>query len=500
MKQPIGNMKYGKLGFDNEKYLKIQSEHIKERITKFGDKLYMEFGGKLFDDYHASRVLPGFEPDSKLKMLMQLKDDSEIIIVISAVDIEKNKIRSDLGITYDMDVLRLRNEFLSRGLSVNSVVITHFNGQSSAEAYRKRLENMGIKVYYHHTIEGYPNNVDLIDSEEGFGKNDYVETTRPLVVVTAPGPGSGKMAVCLSQLYQENKRGVKAGYAKFETFPIWNLSLTHPVNIAYEAATADLDDVNMIDPFHLDAYGETAVNYNRDIEIFPVMNALFDDIYGDTPYKSPTDMGVNMAGYCISDDEVCREAAHQEIIRRYYTALCNFADGKATEAEVNKISLLMKRAKITTADRKATVAAKERLEKSGVATAAIELPDGAIISAETSPLLGPSAALLLNATKHLAGIAHNVKLIPQTMISPIQKTKVTYLHGHNPRLHTDEVLVALSMLSLLDENCKNALDQLPKLAGAQVHSTVMLSEVDRKTFNKLGIGLTCDPIKKIKQC
>lgn len=493
-------MKYGKLGFDNEKYLNIQSEHIKERITKFGDKLYMEFGGKLFDDYHASRVLPGFEPDSKLKMLMQLKDDSEIIIVISAVDIEKNKIRSDLGITYDMDVLRLRNEFLSRGLSVNSVVITHFNGQSSAEAYRKRLENMGIKVYYHHTIEGYPNNVDLIDSEEGFGKNDYVETTKPLVVVTAPGPGSGKMAVCLSQLYQENKRGVKAGYAKFETFPIWNLSLTHPVNIAYEAATADLDDVNMIDPFHLDAYGETAVNYNRDIEIFPVMNALFDDIYGDTPYKSPTDMGVNMAGYCISDDEVCREAAHQEIIRRYYTALCNFADGKATEAEVNKISLLMKRAKITTADRKATVAAKERLEKSGVATAAIELPDGAIISAETSPLLGPSAALLLNATKHLAGIAHNVKLIPQTMISPIQKTKVTYLHGHNPRLHTDEVLVALSMLSLLDENCKNALDQLPKLAGAQVHSTVMLSEVDRKTFNKLGIGLTCDPIKKIKQC
>lgn len=493
-------MKYGKLGFDNEKYLKIQSEHIKERITKFGDKLYMEFGGKLFDDYHASRVLPGFEPDSKLKMLMQLKDDSEIIIVISAVDIEKNKIRSDLGITYDMDVLRLRDEFLSRGLSVNSVVITHFNGQSSAEAYRKRLENMGIKVYYHHTIEGYPNNVDLIDSEEGFGKNDYVETTKPLVVVTAPGPGSGKMAVCLSQLYQENKRGVKAGYAKFETFPIWNLSLTHPVNIAYEAATADLDDVNMIDPFHLDAYGETAVNYNRDIEIFPVMNAIFDDIYGDTPYKSPTDMGVNMAGYCISDDEVCREAAHQEIIRRYYTALCNFADGKATEAEVNKISLLMKRAKITTADRKATVAAKERLEKSGVATAAIELPDGAIISAETSPLLGPSAALLLNATKHLAGIAHNVKLIPQTMISPIQKTKVTYLHGHNPRLHTDEVLVALSMLSLLDENCKNALDQLPKLAGAQVHSTVMLSEVDRKTFNKLGIGLTCDPIKKIKQC
>ncbi|MCR5018832.1 MAG: DUF1846 domain-containing protein [Bacteroidales bacterium] len=488
-----------KYGFDNEKYLKIQSEHIKERIAKFGDKLYMEFGGKLFDDYHASRVLPGFQPDSKLQMLMQLKDDLEIIIVISAVDIEKNKIRADLGITYDMDVLRLRDEFLDRGLSVNSVVITHFNGQSSAEAYRSRLERMGITVYYHHTIEGYPNNVALIDSDEGFGKNDYVVTSKPLVVVTAPGPGSGKMAVCLSQLYQENKRGVKAGYAKFETFPVWNLPLTHPVNMAYEAATADLEDVNMIDPFHLDAYGTTAVNYNRDIEIFPVMNALFEDIYGQSPYKSPTDMGVNMIGSCICDDEVCREASLQEIIRRYYTALCNFADGKAKESEINKVSLLMKLAKITTADRKTTVVARERLERSGVATAAIELPDGTILSAESSPLLGPSAALLLNATKHLAGIEHNIKLIPQTMIAPIQKTKVTYLHGHNPRLHTDEVLVALSMLSLLDEKCKQALDQLPNLAGSQVHSTVMLSEVDRKTFTKLGIALTCDPVRKIKK-
>ena len=486
-------------GFDNSKYLKIQSEHIKQRIARFGDKLYMEFGGKLFDDYHASRVLPGFEPDSKLKMLMQLKYDAEIIIVISAVDIEKNKVRSDLGITYDVDVLRLRDEFLARGLEVNSVVITHFNGQSSAEAYRKRLESMQIKVYYHHTIEGYPNNVALIDSEDGFGKNDYVETSKPLVVVTAPGPGSGKMAVCLSQLYQENKRGIKAGYAKFETFPIWNLPLTHPVNLAYEAATADLGDLNMIDPFHLDAYGETAVNYNRDIEIFPVMNALFDDIYGEAPYKSPTDMGVNMAGFCISDDAVCCEASRQEIIRRYYAALCNFADGKATEAEVNKIALLMKRAKISTADRKATVAAKERLDRAGVATAAIELCDGTILTAETSPLLGPSAALILNALKHLAGIAHNVKLIPQQMIAPIQKTKVTYLHGHNPRLHTDEVLVAISMMSLIDENCKLALEQLPKLAGAQVHSTVMLSEVDRKSFSKLGVGLTCDPVRKIKK-
>ena len=384
-----------KYGFDNDKYLKIQSEHIKQRIATFGDKLYMEFGGKLFDDYHASRVLPGFEPDSKLKMLMQMKDDAEIVIVISAVDIEKNKVRSDLGITYDMDVLRLRDEFMARDLSVNSVVITHFNGQSSAEAYRKRLENMGIRVYYHHTIEGYPHNVALIDSEEGFGKNDYVETTKPLVVVTAPGPGSGKMAVCLSQLYQENERGIKAGYAKFETFPIWNLPLTHPVNLAYEAATADLEDVNMIDPFHLDAYGTTAVNYNRDVEIFPVMNALFDDIYGNTPYKSPTDMGVNMAGFCISDDEVCREASLQEIIRRYYTALCNFADGKATEAEVNKIALLMKRAKITTADRKSTVAAKARLEEAGVATAAIELGDGTVLTAATSSRIGVTGQHLI---------------------------------------------------------------------------------------------------------
>ena len=354
-----------KTGFDNDKYLRIQSEHIKERIGQFGDKLYLEFGGKLFDDFHASRVLPGFEPDSKLKMLMQLKDDAEIVIVISAVDIEKNKVRADLGITYDVDVLRLREAFMSRGLLVSSVVITHFNGQASAIAYRERLERLGINVYYHYIIEGYPTNVDLIVSDEGFGKNDYVATTRPLVVVTAPGPGSGKMAVCLSQLYQENRRGVKAGYAKFETFPIWSIPLKHPVNIAYEAATADMGDVNMIDPFHLDAYGTTAVNYNRDIEIFPVLNAIFEAIYGDNPYKSPTDMGVNMAGFCICDDEVCRRASHDEIIRRYYTALCNYAEGKSSTDEVGKIALLMKQAKITTDDRRTTVAARERRDREG---------------------------------------------------------------------------------------------------------------------------------------
>ncbi len=495
-------------GFDNEKYLRIQSEHIKERISKFGNKLYLEFGGKLFDDYHASRVLPGFEPDSKLKMLTQLKDDAEIVIVISAVDIEKNKVRGDLGITYDVDVLRLRDAFMQRGFLVNSVVITHYNGQASAMAYRERLERLGINVYYHYIIEGYPTNVELIDSDEGFGKNDYVETTRPLVVITAPGPGSGKMAVCLSQLYQENKRGIKAGYAKFETFPIWSIPLKHPVNIAYEAATADLDDVNMIDPFHLEAYGETAVNYNRDIEIFPVLNAIFERIYGErdpqganapqggNPYKSPTDMGVNMAGFCISDDEACCAASKDEIIRRYYTALCDYANGKSSKHEIDKIALLMKQAKITTDDRRTTVAAKERRDKEGVPAAAIEMPDGTIITAHSGDLLGACAALLLNALKHLAGIDHSVKLISQKMIEPIQHTKVSMLHGSNPRLHTDEVLVTLSILSLLDDNCRRALDCLPLLDGCQAHTTVMTSEVDRKIFKKLGVGLTSEPIRK----
>lgn len=485
-----------KVGFDNEKYLKIQSEHIRQRISQFGDKLYLEFGGKLFDDYHASRVLPGFQPDSKLKMLMQLSDYAEIVIVISAVDIEKNKTRSDLGITYDADVLRLRDEFISRGLMVGSVVITHFNGQQSAVAFSKRLERMDIKTYFHYTIDGYPTNVALIDSEDGFGRNDYVETQRPLVVVTAPGPGSGKMAVCLSQLYQENKRGIRAGYAKFETFPIWNLPLKHPVNVAYEAATADLNDVNMIDPFHLDAYGTTTVNYNRDIEIFPVLNAIFEGIYGENPYKSPTDMGVNMAGNCIIDDEACCDASKQEIVRRYYASLCNLAEGKADETEVNKIALLMKQMKISTDDRKVTVAAKKRFEETGEPSAAIELEGGTIITAGASPLLGASAALLLNATKHLAGIDHSVKLIAEDSIVPIQHMKISYLHGKNPRLHSDEVLVALSLLSLTDNNCRKALEQLPSLKGCQIHSTVMLSEVDQKIFKKLGIGLTTEPIRK----
>jgi len=490
-----------KLAFDNDKYIRIQSEHIRERIAQFGNKLYLELGGKLFDDMHASRVLPGFLPDSKLRMLTQLRDSLEIVIVISALDIERNKVRQDLGITYDEDVLRLREEFIGRGFMVSSVVITHYTGQRSADAYRQRLERQGITVYFHYTIEGYPHNVELIASKDGFGRNDYVRTTRPLVVVTAPGPGSGKMAVCLSQLYNEQARGREAGYAKFETFPVWNLPLKHPLNVAYEAATADLQDVNMIDPFHLEAYGSTAVNYNRDIEIYPVLDALFTSIYGTNPYKSPTDMGVNMVGFCISDDEVCREASKQEIIRRYFHALCQMANGAVNDSEIQKLALLQKQVGINTAYRKTVVAARERREQAGgeypfVHAAAIELHDGRIITAEAGMLLGSSAALLLNVMKELAGIDHAVKLIPQNMIEPIQRTKIEYLHGRNPRLHTDEVLVALSVLALNDENCRKALSTLPLLKGCQMHSTVMLRDVDLRTFAKLGVDLTSDPTKK----
>ena len=485
-----------KIGFDNDKYQSIQSEHIKERISQFDGKLYLELGGKLFDDHHASRVLPGFIPDSKLRMCQNINDSIEIVIVISATDIEKNKKRADLGITYDEDVLRLRGEFQGRGFMVGSVVITHWGGQPAAVAFKQRLERLGIRTYCHYLIEGYPHNVELIASDEGFGKNDYVETERPLVIVTAPGPGSGKMAVCLSQLYNENKRGVRAGYAKFETFPVWNLPLKHPVNIAYEAATADLNDVNMIDPFHLEAYNKIAINYNRDIEIFPVLNALFEGIYGTNPYKSPTDMGVNMVGFCISDDDVCVEASKNEIIRRYYAATNKLALGACNDAEIKKIQLLMQQAKISTDFRRVTTAAKGRLNETGHTSAAIELQDGTIISANSSPLLGCSAALILNVTKHLAGIDHDLKLIPESMIEPIQHTKISYLGGHNPRLHTDEVIVALSVLSEQDENCRRALEQLPKLRDCQVHSTVMLSDVDQRIFKKLGVQLTCEPVMK----
>ena len=486
-------------GFDNDKYLKMQSDHIRKRIGQFGDKLYLEFGGKLFDDYHASRVLPGFAPDSKLRMLLQLADQAEIVITINAADIEKNKVRSDLGITYDVDVLRLIQTYTDKGLYVGSVVITHYAGQSSADLFKKKLENLGIKVYRHYIIEGYPSNISLIVSDEGYGKNEYIETTKPLVIVTAPGPGSGKMATCLSQLYHENKRGIKAGYAKFETFPIWNIPLKHPVNLAYEAATADLNDVNMIDPFHLEAYGVTTVNYNRDIEIFPVLNAIFEGIYGSCPYKSPTDMGVNMVGNCISDDEVCCEASRQEIIRRYYQALSRVVkDQPGSKNEVYKIELLMKQAKIVTSMRSVVPAANELAAREGAPAAALELPDGSIVTGKTSNLLGASAALLLNAVKELGGIPHERHLISPASIEPIQKLKVNYLGSTNPRLHTDEILIALSTCAASDEDAKRALEQLPKLKGCQVHTSVILSDVDIKTFKKLGIELTCEPVYEHK--
>lgn len=488
-----------KIGFDNNKYLKLQSEHIRNRINQFGDKLYLEFGGKLFDDYHASRVLPGFAPDSKLRMLMQLADQAEIVIAINAADIEKNKVRHDLGITYDVDVLRLIQSFTDQGLYVGSVVITQYSGQKAADLFKSKLEKIGIRVYRHHIIDGYPSNVSLIVSDEGYGRNDYIETTKPLVIITAPGPGSGKMATCLSQLYHENKRGIKAGYAKFETFPIWNIPLKHPVNLAYEAATADLNDVNMIDPFHLDAYGVTTVNYNRDVEIFPVLSAIFEGIYGECPYKSPTDMGVNMVGCCIVDDDVCIEASRQEIIRRYYQALSRLVKDMGSKEEVYKIEVLMKQAKITTASRRAVGAANERAERTGSPAAALELDDGTIITGKTTNLLGASAALLLNAVKVLGDIPHDIHLISPSAIEPIQKLKVNYLGSKNPRLHTDEVLIALSASAATDHNAQVALEQLPKLKGCEVHTSVLLSDVDVKIFKKLGVNLTCEPIYEEKK-
>jgi uncharacterized protein (UPF0371 family) len=481
------------IGFDHEKYTQMQSERILERIGEFGGKLYLELGGKLFDDYHASRVLPGFQPDSKMQMLLKLKDKEEILIVVNADDIEKSKVRGDLGITYDQDVLRLIDAFRGIGLYVGSVVLTRWAGQPAAIAFEQRLNSLEVRTYRHYPIEGYPTDIDHIVSDEGFGRNDYVETSRPLVLVTAPGPGSGKMATCLSQLYQENRRGIKAGYAKFETFPIWNLPLKHPVNVAYEAATADLSDVNMIDPFHLEAYGETTVNYNRDIEIFPVLNALFEHVWGKSPYKSPTDMGVNMAGMCITDDQVCRKAAEKEILRRYYATRCSFLQGHAAKEEAEKIRLLMKHLNLDDTLRPVIGAARERAESTGAPALAIELPDGEIITGKTTDLLGPSAAVILNAVKRLGNIPKNIHLIPPEVIEPVQELKCKYLGNHNPRLHSDEVLVALSVSAASDPNAAKALSMLPQLKNCEAHSTVILPAVDDNTFRRLGLNLTCDP-------
>ena len=489
-----------KVGFDNEKYLKLQSDKILERIEHFGGKLYLEFGGKLFDDYHASRVLPGFQPDSKVKMLLKMKDQAEIVIVISAEDIEKNKVRGDYGITYDLDVLRLIDAFRGIGLYVGSVVITKFNEQPQACKFGERLKTLGVNVYHHYTIAGYPSNTSHIVSESGLGKNDYIETTRRLVVVTAPGPGSGKMATCLSQLYQDSKRGLKSGYAKFETFPIWNLPLSHPVNLAYEAATADLDDVNMIDPYHLEAYGISTVNYNRDIEIFPVLNAIFHMIYGYSPYKSPTDMGVNMVGHCIIDDDVVREASKQEIVRRYYHSLCLSRQGLISPLEAERIEIVMSRAGINENIRPCINAALKKSEETNAQPAvAIELNDGRIVTGRTSSLLGASSAALLNALKAVANIDDDVLLMSPDIIAPIQSLKTGVMGNHNPRLHTDEMLIALSICAVTDPLAKKALDALPLLRGCEAHSTVILSRVDESTFKKLGVNLTCSPIYQSKK-
>ena len=479
--------------FDNDLYIQSQSAHIQERIAQFGGKLYLEFGGKLYDDNHASRVLPGFQPDSKLRMLLQLKDMVEMVIAINADDIEKNKIRGDLGITYDRDVIRLIDIFRGFGLYVSSVVLTRFSDQSLAKAFQARLETIGVKVYHHYDIPGYPYNISQIVSDEGYGKNDFIETTRELVVVTAPGPGSGKLATCMSQLYHEHKRGVKAGYAKFETFPVWNLPLNHPVNLAYEAATADLSDVNMIDPFHLEAYGQTTVNYNRDVEAFPVLVAMFERILGECPYKSPTDMGVNMVGNCIVNDEAARDASKQEILRRYYTALCDQKQGKAADSQILKLELLMKKAGVTAEERRVVKPALDRAEETGLPAAAIELPDGRIITGKTSDLLGACSAVLLNALKELAGLEDELHLISPTVIDPIQHLKVDHLGNRNPRLHTDEVLIALSICAATDPKAEKAMEQLNKLRGCDVHSSVILSSVDENVFKRLGVNLTCQP-------
>lgn len=484
----------GKIGFDNDKYLSTQSARIAERIDQFGGKLYLEFGGKLFDDYHASRVLPGFKPDSKLQMLCELKDKAEIVIAINANDIEKNKVRGDIGITYDVEILRLIDAFKEIGLYVGSVVMTQYRNQPAAHAFKKRLEGIGIDVYKHYPIEGYPSNIPLIVSDDGFGKNEYIHTTRELIVITAPGPGSGKMATCLSQLYHDNKRGIKSGYAKFETFPVWNLPLNHAVNLAYEAATADLDDVNMLDPYHLTAYGVQTVNYNRDVEVFPVLNAIFEEIYGESPYKSPTDMGVNMVGNCIIDDNACIEASNQEIIRRYYKALCDRKKDTVDPSVIAKLELLMKQAGLSADDREviAVSLAKSR-DNGGVPAAAIELPNGHIVTGRTTDLLGGCSAMLLNALKELAGIKDEAHLIPPMVFEPIQALKTKDLGSRNPRLHTDETLIALSIAAATDKNAAKAMACLPQLRGCEAHSTVLVSRVDENTFRKLGINLTCEP-------
>ena len=484
-----------RIGFDSARYISMQSQHIDERRKEIGGKLYLEMGGKLFDDYHASRVLPGFTPDNKISMLERLRDEMEIVIAINAKDLSRQKIRADLGIPYEQDVLRLVDVFRERGFLVENIVLTQMEDDNHiAQLFKERLERSGLKVARHRTIPGYPSNTELIVSEEGFGRNDYVETTRNLVVVTAPGPGSGKLATCLSQIYHEYQRGIKAGYAKFETFPVWNLPLDHPVNLAYEAATADLDDVNMIDPFHLQAYGKQAVNYNRDVEVFPLLRSLLEQLAGACPYQSPTDMGVNMAGFCISDDLVCQEAAKQEVVRRYYHALANEAATQSDPSESHRIAMTMAKLGITKDYRLVVRPALNLEAETGAPAAAMQLSDGRIVTGKTSPLLGCCSAMLLNALKLLAGIDEEVQLLAPSSIKPIQTLKVDHLGALNPRLHTDEVLIALSVSADTDENARKALEELTHLRDCEVHTTTILGSVDTQIFRNLGLQVTSEPV------
>lgn len=480
-----------KKAFDNDKYIKLQSEKIEERISHF-DKLYMEFGGKLFDDSHASRVLPGFLPDSKLRMLYNLKDLCEIIITINANDIENNKIRGDNETSYDAETIRLKEAFEDYGFLVNGIIITQFDNQPKAVKYQKYLDNLGIASYKTYDIQGYPNNIDHIISKDGFGKNERVKTTRPLVVITGPGPGSGKMATCLSQMYLDHEAGINAGYAKFETFPIWNLALKHPVNMAYEAATANLDDVNMIDPYHLDAYGELAVNYNRDVEAFPILKKMFEKIMGSCPYKSPTDMGVNMVGFCIEDEEEAKRASKEEIIRRYYNTLVDFRYAKESYHAVEKIEMLMSQLEISPEDRTVAVKAREKAKKTGKEAFAIRLETGEIITGKKSDLLSAPSAAILNALKKLGKLDDELLLISPHIIEPVSNLKTKSLGGKETSLSANEMLIALSISGTTNPLSHMAIEQIGKLKGLDAHSTVLLEDSQRSMLRKLGINFTQD--------
>lgn len=488
------------IGFDRQRYITLQSEHISQRRAEIGGRLYLEMGGKLFDDMHASRVLPGFTPDNKIAMLERLRDDLEILICLNAKDLQRQKVRADLGITYEDDVLRLVDVFRERGFLVEHVVITQLEDDNQiAHAFRRKLERMGLTVAQHRVIPGYPADTDRVISENGFGLNEHAHLTRDLVVVTAPGPGSGKLATCLSQVYHDHQNGIRAGYAKFETFPIWDLPLDHPVNLAYEAATADLDDINVIDPYHLAAYDQQVTSYNRDVEVFPLLRSMLERLYGSSPYQSPTDMGVNLVGSCISDDDVCREASRQEIIRRFFKARVDERRDNLDDDVSSRIRVVMTKVGAEPEDRAVVEPARDVAERTDAPGSAVELADGTIVTGKTSELLGCSAAMLLNALKHLAGIEHDVHLLSPSSIEPIQSLKTRHLGSRNPRLHTDEVLIALSVEAGESAQARAALDQLQNLQDCEVHTTTILGTVDEGIFRNLGMLVTSDAVYQRKQ-